>query len=210
MPVNVRIIAATHRDLAELVRQGVFRQDLYFRLNILSLHVPPLRTRREDVRLVAEALFRRIQRRLQPGDPVPLPEVLAQQLERYDWPGNIRELENVLERVAVLMAGGLAGARADAESLAQAARSVAPELFALPAPAVSAPAATSAPVRHAPEALNRVSRASELAHIRAVLAAHGGRRNEAARALGISSTTLWRRLKAAEETERTGSPPSDG
>ena len=210
VPVNVRIIAATHRDLAELVRQGVFRQDLYFRLNILSLHVPPLRTRREDVRLVAEALFRRIQRRLQPGDPVPLPEVLAQQLERYDWPGNIRELENVLERVAVLMAGGLAGARADAESLAQAARSVAPELFALPAPAVSAPAATSAPVRHAPEALNRVSRASELAHIRAVLAAHGGRRNEAARALGISSTTLWRRLKAAEETERTGSPPSDG
>ncbi|TMS59684.1 propionate catabolism operon regulatory protein PrpR [Imbroritus primus] len=203
VPVNVRIIAATHRDLAELVRQGVFRQDLYFRLNILSLRVPPLRTRREDIRLVAEALFRRIQRRLQPGDPVPLPDILAQQLECYDWPGNIRELENVLERVAVLMAGGLEGV----ESLAQAARSVAPELFALPAPA--APIPTSVPVLHAAEALTRVSRASELAHIRAVLAAHGGRRNEAARALGISPTTLWRRLKAADAPDQARDRPTD-
>ena len=99
--VDLRVITATNRDLRQLVSEGRFQEDLYYRLNVIPLHIPPLRERREDVPLLAEHFLRRHAQRC--GRPVPAlaPEALQLLLE-YDWPGNVRELENTLERAVVL------------------------------------------------------------------------------------------------------------
>jgi propionate catabolism operon transcriptional regulator len=103
VPVNVRVIAATHRDLAALVRDGAFRQDLYYRLNILRIEMPPLRDRAGPARAGA-LLYRRAQERLGMSRRNRC-RIVRARLARYAWPGNIRELENVTERIAVLVAG---------------------------------------------------------------------------------------------------------
>jgi DNA-binding NtrC family response regulator len=97
--VDVRIIAATHRDLRELCRKGVFREDLYFRLNVLGLTVPPLRDRPHDIiDMTAEILNRICRQRL--SAPFELEPAAAEALQQYHWPGNVRELENVLENAS--------------------------------------------------------------------------------------------------------------
>ncbi|MCL4807030.1 MAG: sigma 54-interacting transcriptional regulator, partial [Thermoanaerobaculia bacterium] len=102
-PLDARIVAATNRDLKEAIRQGRFREDLYYRLRVVPIHVPPLRERPEDVELVARYLLARIGGRA--GRAVQLsPDTLAA-LERYDWPGNVRELENALEYAVALGRG---------------------------------------------------------------------------------------------------------
>jgi hypothetical protein len=93
--VDVRVLAATHRDLAELVRAGQFREDLYYRLQVVPIHVPPLRDRREDVPLLARHFLRELTRHGEP--PVLAPDALAV-LSAHTWPGNVRELRNVIER----------------------------------------------------------------------------------------------------------------
>ena len=104
--VDVRVIAATNRDLAEEVRQGRFRQDLYYRLNVFPITVPPLRHRRGDIPALVEHVLHRLTRSLaKPIDEVP-PQVMRL-LESYDWPGNIRELENVLHRAIILSSDGV-------------------------------------------------------------------------------------------------------
>ena len=104
--VDVRLVAATHRDLAEMVRNGDFRSDLYFRLNVFPVELPPLRDRREDIpALVAhfvEILGRRVGRQI---DHIPPETMLA--LCSYDWPGNIRELQNLIERAVILSEDGV-------------------------------------------------------------------------------------------------------
>ena len=101
LSVDVRIITATHRDLLELVRQGRFREDLYYRLHILPIHLPPLRERREDIPLLAEHFLRKISAEIRkPGFAIT--DDGLRMLSAYDWPGNVRELENVLERALVL------------------------------------------------------------------------------------------------------------
>lgn len=171
-PVDLRIVAATNRDLRRMVAEGRFREDLFYRLNILNLHLPPLRERREDIpALVAHFLGAAL-------EPARRDEVLAKwlpALSAYSWPGNIRELENVAERLTVFCGEELASN----EALL---RSVVPELFE---DRGMAPAAD----------LKGASRSRELAHIRQVLADCGGDRGEAAKRLGISRTTLWRKLK---------------
>ncbi len=99
--VDVRIITATHKDLKAMVAEGTFRQDLFYRLNVIRVRVPPLRERREDIPLLAEHFLRRLA--LRRGEPPRQlsPEALAA-LEQYDWPGNVRELENEIERLVVL------------------------------------------------------------------------------------------------------------
>ncbi|MGY8527363.1 propionate catabolism operon regulatory protein PrpR [Paracidovorax citrulli] len=195
VPVNVRVIAATHRDLAALVREGAFREDLYYRLNILRVAMPPLRERAEDLPVLAELLYRRAQQRLGTEPAEPLPPQIASRLHRHGWPGNIRELENVTERVAVLLAGrkGSAGEASFLQEL----RAGVPELFGNDAPAPSvqgAPAAQSTP----PVLLSQVARSSQAEHIRRVLDQCNGDRVAACHLLNISATTLWRRLKEAE------------
>ena len=99
--VDVRIIAATNRDLKQMVDEGQFRMDLYYRLNVFPLTVPPLRERKSDIPLLMEKFLSRLSRKL--GKPLKgVSDVSMELLMDYDWPGNIRELQNVIERSAIL------------------------------------------------------------------------------------------------------------
>ena len=105
LPVNVRLLSATHKDLAAEVQAGLFRQDLYYRLNVIQIHVPPLRERREDLQSISERVLERIAR---DADVSPAPRLTRDALvylARYPFPGNVRELENLLHR-AVALTGG--------------------------------------------------------------------------------------------------------
>lgn len=102
---GARIMAATHRPLEQLVREGTFREDLYFRLRVVELRIPPLRERRGDIKAIAESLVARIQHDLH--KVLVLPVSVIHVLEQYDWPGNVRELENALTRAAVLARAGV-------------------------------------------------------------------------------------------------------
>ncbi|MBV9488296.1 MAG: sigma 54-interacting transcriptional regulator [Verrucomicrobia bacterium] len=102
---DVRIIAATNRDLKQAIRVGVFRQDLYYRLSVFPIEVPPLRERREDIALLAAHFLRTSARRLK-VNLLPLTKDQVEQLQAYDWPGNVRELQNVVERALILAQNG--------------------------------------------------------------------------------------------------------
>ncbi|CAN5827009.1 sigma-54 dependent transcriptional regulator [soil metagenome] len=104
--VDVRVVAATSRDLVEEVTGGRFREDLFYRINVIHLHLPPLRTRPEDVALLAEHFLAIHSKRLA-IDSEPLPKSMFAVLARYTWPGNVRELENVIERALILSGGSL-------------------------------------------------------------------------------------------------------
>jgi two-component system response regulator AtoC len=179
--VDVRVIAATHRDLLLEVAEGRFRQDLYYRLNVVQIVLPPLRERREDIGLLAAYFLDRAAKRA--GRELEFSEEAQQLLERYDYPGNVRELENAIEH-AVAVADG---SRIRSEDL--------PAVFTatrlLPrAQDAGAPAAEALPDRDG-WTLAQVERD----HIERVLARHRWNATAAARQLGISRTTLWRKLK---------------
>jgi two-component system response regulator PilR (NtrC family) len=108
LPVDVRILSATHRKLADLVAEGKFREDLFYRVNVIELRVPPLRERGEDVALLAESILNRLARRMKIEAPSLTSEAL-EALRNYPFPGNVRELENILERAMTLSAGGSIG-----------------------------------------------------------------------------------------------------
>src|SRR5205085_8978196 len=99
-PIHVRVLAATHRDLEAAVRQGTFRKDLYFRLNVVNLRIPPLRERKADISLLVEHFLQRLSRTTGMARSI-TPEAMQAMLA-YDWPGNVRELENCLERATAL------------------------------------------------------------------------------------------------------------
>ena len=114
--VNVRIIAATNRDLEQAMRDGKFRVDLYHRLNVFPIHVPPLRERRDDIPLLAWAFVEVLGRRM--GKTIKsIPRKTIEQLQRYSWPGNVRELSNVIERAMILTTGDTL--RVEATSITQ-------------------------------------------------------------------------------------------
>ena len=173
IPVDVRVMAATHADLKQLVGEGRFRADLFYRLNILSLQLPSLSQRGEDIRHLALALTQDAFTRLGVAQP---PAVLVAPLLRvasgYGWPGNVRELQNVIERFAVFLRAG--GALTEAQM-----GELAPELIAVAAP----------------QDLIETTEASRRQQAAKVLDACGGDRATAAARLGISRTTLWRILK---------------
>jgi DNA-binding NtrC family response regulator len=106
MKVDVRVLAATNCDLARAVAAGKFREDLYYRLNVINLHLPALRERRDDISLLVEHFLTRY-RRPERSAPVRITEDALQQLMAYEWPGNVRQLENTIERAVVLSQGGL-------------------------------------------------------------------------------------------------------
>ena len=165
--VDVRLIAASHQDLAKLVRENRFRSDLYYRINTIQLFLPPLRERREDLELVANRLLERICGELGRSAPALSHEAL-QALRAYSWPGNIRELRNVLER-AVLLATGATLERADLRFERSLEDGAAPTLGTL----VDV----------------------ERRHIEAVLKEEGGRVEAAAKRLGIPRSSLYERIK---------------
>jgi transcriptional regulator with PAS, ATPase and Fis domain len=97
IPVDVRVIAATHRNLEKMVQEGKFRQDLYYRLNVIKIEIPPLRNRKKDIELICSHLLKKLEKRFHRSEITASAEVIDR-LENHSWPGNIRELENVLER----------------------------------------------------------------------------------------------------------------
>ncbi len=109
VPIDLRVLAATNRDLPEDVRKGRFREDLFFRLHVVPLHLPTLRARREDIPLLTEHFLRRSRERDGLRPPEITEEAMAA-LRRYDWPGNVRELANIVERLTILSAGERVGA----------------------------------------------------------------------------------------------------
>jgi PAS domain S-box-containing protein len=104
IPIDVRVIAATHRDLEKMVEEGKFRQDLYYRLNVIKIEIPPLRKRKEDIRLIAANLLKKLERKFHRRG-IELSAEVIERLQQHTWPGNIRELENVLERAINVLDG---------------------------------------------------------------------------------------------------------
>jgi two-component system, NtrC family, response regulator HydG len=178
--VDVRVLAATHRDLPELVRQGRFRDDLYYRLNVVTLTLPPLRARPQDIPLLIDHFLRELAARHGRG-PVAVDPEAQRRLLLYDWPGNIRELQNVLERAMLLAEQDVIGP----EHLPPDVRAPGASLAVPPALAAADPAATS-PLR----SLDEVDRE----HVLRVLRAMRGNRDETSRVLGISRRTLSRMI----------------
>jgi DNA-binding NtrC family response regulator len=188
--VDVRIIAATHRDIGALVRAGKFREDLYYRLNVVTLHLPPLRERKQDIPLLMDHFLRELTERHGRG-PVAVDPDAQHRLLSYDWPGNIRELQNVLERALVLAEQDVIG----------------PEHLPAEVRPGGGPAEPRAPdpgdsagVGPEPNALLSLEEI-ERRHVMRVLEATGGSREEASRILGISRRTLTRMV------QRWGLPP---
>ncbi|MBI3723292.1 sigma-54-dependent Fis family transcriptional regulator [bacterium] len=177
-PFKARVIAATHRDLEAMVREGRFREDLYFRLNVATITLPPLRERREDIPLLTERLLGEIGREI--GRPMEGVSVRAlDRLLTYDWPGNVRELRNALTRAAVKARGGVIGAQDFAFGQ------------------IEAPDAGGASAEAAAEAVSRFPTLDEVEreHIRRALARARGHRGKTCKLLGISRPTLVRKLR---------------
>ena len=128
---DVRLIAASNRDLETAVRDGIMREDLFYRLNVLPIHLPPLRERREDIPLLIAHFLQKFSKDLSKDVKGVTPEALAV-LERYHWPGNIRELENVLERAIVLGGGDMLAAEALPESVRRERPMRGPEMVDIP------------------------------------------------------------------------------
>jgi formate hydrogenlyase transcriptional activator len=179
--VSVRIIASTNRDLAAEVRKGRFRQDLYFRLNVFPIDMPPLRDHREDIPMLAMKFLREAAQKLHYGE-LRLSEANLRRLSAYHWPGNVRELQNVIERAAILSGGGRLAIDLPDSGVTPSRKAVPPR------PYVSGMIETEADRRQ-----------RERANIEAALAAAGGKVSGpggAADRLGIKVTTLSSRMKA--------------
>jgi DNA-binding NtrC family response regulator len=172
VPIDVRIVAATNRDLEEEIRRGGFRSDLYYRLNVITLHLPPLRDRRDDIPVLSEFFLERFAAS-RGKEPPRLSSDALTSLQSYDWPGNVRELENALERAAILSEGGEIGPSA------------------LPA---SITAQKSQPLVADRLPPNPAMEIIERAYINWVLQAEGGNKTRAAEVLGIDPSTLYRKL----------------
>ncbi|MCS6786247.1 MAG: sigma-54 dependent transcriptional regulator [Thiobacillaceae bacterium] len=173
VPVDVRVIAASNRDLRQLVESGGMRADLYFRLNVVNLALPPLRERRDDIPLLAYHFLRKFAAAMDRPVCTIAPEALTH-LTEYDYPGNVRELANFIERGVALAEGEVLGK----EHLPQHLGRLAVRVYA-------------PPLATAPKTLQEQER--EL--ILQALQLAGGNRSEAARMLGIDRVSLWRKLK---------------
>ena len=171
-PIDVRLVAATNRDLEEEIKRGSFRGDLFYRLNVIALHLPPLRERRDDIPLLADHFLKRAADATG-EEPKRLDDSALGAMQVYDWPGNVRELENALERAVILTRGGVIEPAALPERVT--------ERKAQPLVAAATP-------------VNPTLEAIERAYIMWVLQTEGGNKTRAADVLGIDPSTLYRKL----------------
>jgi DNA-binding NtrC family response regulator len=201
LPVDVRVVAATNQDLRGAMDSGRFRRDLFFRLGVVELTIPPLRERPEDIRELACRYARQVATRLGRPAPVPDEQALAR-LTAHDWPGNIRELINVIER-AVLLCAGVTITAADLP-----ARLGVPHARAEPEPKSSAPARPALDIVQAAVALppawldqpwkqvrEQLLLAGERAYLIGLLRACGGKIGDCARRAGIAERSLFEKMK---------------
>jgi DNA-binding NtrC family response regulator len=165
-PVDVRVIAATNRHLQKLVEEGKFREDLWYRLNVVRIEIPPLRERRGDIPLLARFFFHRYSDRYQRD--AKLAESAIKALEEQTWPGNVRQLQHMMERMVILAPGG----RIDAEAVR-----------------------TALTAMDSRDTAGESLAEAEEEQIRRVLAATGGNKSRAAQILGIERKTLYRKLE---------------
>jgi DNA-binding NtrC family response regulator len=177
IPVDVRIIAATNRELEEEIRRGNFRSDLFYRLNVIAVNLPPLRERRDDLILLIEALLQNLS--AETGtEPKALAAEALDAVMVYEWPGNVRELENALEHAQVLTRGALIEASSLPERITKRRKE---------------PLVAERSYR------NPTLEVIERAYIMWVLQAEGGNKTRAAEVLGIDPSTLYRKLSRYEE-----------
>ena len=164
--VDVRIIAATNRDLLKLVKEGKFREDLYYRLNVMTIHLPPLRERREDIGLLFNYFLNRFTKKY--GKKIKVDEEVVTLLESYDWPGNVRELEHLVEQLVITAEEGRVIRVEDAKKLL---------------------------IKPAEVGRVKSLKEVEREYILNVLRSTGYNKREAANILGIDLSTLYRKLK---------------
>ena len=174
--IDVRIVAATAKDLEAEVRDGRFREDLYYRLNVVTLHLPPLADRREDIIPLSRHFTARLQRRL--GHPLQCSARAEAWLEQQAWPGNVRELEHAIERAAVLSGK----TELEPEDFQSSSRPPAPQRAA-------------SATRRGGVTMKQASEAAEREAIEAAIAAVSGNRREAAKRLGVSLRTLFYKIR---------------
>jgi len=175
VPVDVRVVAATHRNLEAEIRQGRFREDLYYRLNVFQIDVPPLRERPADIPLLVEAALTRVRERSARAEPAAFSPLAMRILRAHEWPGNVRELFSVVESASI-RAGG-------------------PRIEAQHLPAAIRDPDGAGGSGGAEERYRAPSPEEERRAIVAALEEAGGSRARAAEILGMSRTTLWRRMK---------------
>ena len=180
LTVDTRIIAATNRDLAKMIQSGEFREDLYYRLNVIALEVPPLRERTEDIPDLVQAFLQEFTQKYQKTLPSLDPEIMLNFLN-YEWPGNIRELRNVIERLAILSEGETLNIQYLPSNLAP---------FSSRLPSTGYPIT----VKDIPRDLTRKGNSEELVRIKTSLEKTNGNKTAAAKLLGISRGTLYYKL----------------
>jgi two-component system, NtrC family, response regulator HydG len=165
-PVDVRVVAATNRDLRRMVDEGKFREDLWYRLNVIRIEMPPLRERRVDIPLLAQLFLQRYNQRYKLDTK--LTDSGLKALQDYTWPGNVRQMQHMMERLIILKAGS----RIDSAAVRSAIDSMSPK-----------------------ENSGDTLADTEAEQIRKVLAAAGGNKSRAAKILGIERKTLYRKLE---------------
>jgi two-component system response regulator HydG len=182
VPIKARIVAATNRDLAAMVEKGSFRKDLFYRLNVVNLRLPPLRDRREDIPLLAAHFLDRISR--EHGTKFTLSDEALRTMMRHDWPGNVRELENAVERACTMSSGPVLHLGDLPTQLQQ---------QGLEARRVAASAGQPEAEGGGPE-VTTLADLERQAILGAIRTLHGDKL-QAAKLLGIGKTTLYRKLK---------------
>jgi two-component system response regulator HydG len=172
LPIDTRLVAATNRKLDDEIARGTFRSDLYYRLNVISIEIPPLRERRDDIPLLAENFLTEIAKK-RGEDVKQLSPEAAAQLQEYSWPGNVRELENAIERAVILASNGTIQPSALPDKVRE---------------------RKSEPLMAERGTPNPPLDAIERAYIMWVLGSEGGNKSRAAEVLGIDPSTLYRKL----------------
>jgi two-component system response regulator HydG len=175
--INVRLVVATHRDLPQMVKDGRFREDLYYRLNVITVKIPPLRDRREDLPALARHTLQKLMPRT--GVHLDLSEKASEVLAQYDWPGNIRELENVLERASILCAGAV----------------LEPDDLQLNLEDLNKVQTVDLTRLEGPVSVREKVQQEEQEKLKAILLQAKGNVAEASRIMGVARTTLIHRLK---------------
>jgi two-component system response regulator HydG len=180
IPVDVRVVAATNRNLEDDIKRGRFRSDLYYRLNVINIHLPPLRDRREDIEELATEFLGRVAKQ-RGEEPKAIAKDTMEVIMAYDWPGNVRELENALERAVTLTKGDTIPRSAIPDKISE---------------RKSEPLVGERP--HKNPSLDVI----EQAYITWVLQSEGGNKTRAAEVLGIDPSTLYRKLSRYDGSEK--------